>query len=327
MNVGSEGWYVADADGNARGPFTQAQLQAERDAGRVRDEHLVWTLRLSEWVPLKRAFGGQTAAEKAATPVQPQPAPAPKPAKSAAAKPARPKAQSTPSKAPLLGTSPVRSSDDWRESAGKAAPGKLPGSLLIGGDGRELARNRERVGEAVRRWLARQIDTLLLGGLGWALLSAIGWKTGMWSLASPSDELASAPLVALVVLVLGAVPLEALLVGLSGVTPGRALLGLRVINAHGSAPGLRLASERAVRVALYGQALLLFPFLLFAYIFAGGSLIKNGRTHWDQALGLRVGTSAISARQWLITPVMLLLAWAMFIEDSWMRLIGNLLSL
>jgi len=326
MNVGSEGWYVADAEGNARGPFTQAQLQAERDAGRVRDEHLVWTLRLSEWVPLKRAFGGQTAAEKAATPAQPQPAAAPKPVKSAA-KPARPQAKSPPSRAPLPGTSPARMSDDWRESAGKPAPARLAEALLAAGKDQEQARNRERVGESVRRWLARQIDTLLLGGLGWAVLAAIGWKTGMWSLSSPSDELASAPLAALVVLVLGAVPLEALLVGLSGVTPGRALLGLRVTNMHGSAPGLRLASERAVRVALYGQALLLFPFAIFAYIVAGGSLVKNGRTHWDQALGLRVGTSSISARQWLITPVALLLAWAMFIEDGWMRLVGNLLSL
>lgn len=338
MNVGGEGWFVADAEGNARGPFTQAQLQAERDAGRVRDEHLVWTLRLSEWVPLKRAFGGQTAAEKAATPAQPQPAPAnpvatkmprpqPKASQPKAAQPRPAQSKATQPKAPLPGTSPVRSSDDWRGSAGKAAPGKLPASLLIGDDGRELARSRDRAGEAVRRWLARQIDTLLLGGLGWALLAAIGWKTGMWSLGSPSDELASAPLVALVVLVLGAVPLEALLVGLTGLTPGRALLGLRVSNMHGAAPGLRLASERAVRVALYGQALLLFPFAIFAYAIAGGSLVKNGRTHWDQALGLRVGSSAVSARQWLTTPVAILLAWAMFIEDGWMRLVGNLLSL
>ncbi len=324
MNVGSEGWYVADADGNARGPFTQAQLQAERDAGRVRDEHLVWTLRLSEWIPLKRAFGGQTAAEKAATPAQPQPSPAPKPSKSVAAKPARPQAKSPPSKAPLPGTSPVRSSDDWRESAGKAAPAKLAEALLAAGKDQEQARNRERVSEAVRRWLARQIDTVLLGGVGWALLALLGYRFGLWSLGYPSMELSQAPIIAVILLVLAALPLEAVLVGLLGRTPGRALLGLRVTDVHGAAPGLRAGAERAARVALYGQAMLVFPFVIFAYAVAGGSLIKNGRTHWDQALGLLVRTQPVGANQWWTALVVLALAWAMFIGDGWMKLAAEL---
>ncbi len=324
MNVGSEGWYVADGDGNARGPFTQAQLQAERDAGRVRDEHLVWTLRLSEWIPLKRAFGGQTAAEKAATPTQPQPAPAPKPAKSAAPKPARPQGKSPPSKAPLPGTSPARSSDDWRASAGKPPPAKLAEALLAAGKEQEQARNRERVGEAVRRWLARQIDTVLLGGIGWALLALLGNRFGLWSLGYPSMELSQAPIIAVILLVLAALPLEAVLVGLLGRTPGRALLGLRVTDVHGAAPGLRAGAERAARVALYGQAMLVFPFVIFAYAVAGGSLVKNGRTHWDQALGLLVRTQPVGVNQWWTALVVLAVAWAMFIGDGWMKLAAQL---
>ena len=319
MNVGGEGWFVADAEGNARGPFTQAQLQAERDAGRVRDEHLVWTLRLSEWVPLKRAFGGQTAAEKAATPAQPQP----QPPKASTAKPARTPAKPPPAKAPLPGTSPARSSDDWRESAGKA-PAKLAEVLLAAGKDQEQARNRERVGEAIRRWLARQIDTVLLGGIGWALLAMLGYRFGLWSLGYPSNELANAPIVAVIVLVLAALPLEALLVGLTGRTPGRALLGLRVTDVHGAAPGLRAGAERAGRVALYGQAMLVFPFVIFAYAIAGGTLVKNGRTHWDQALGLLVRTSPVNANQWWTALVVLAVAWALFVGDGWMKLAAQL---
>lgn len=323
MNVGSEGWYVADAEGNARGPFTQAQLQTERDAGRVRDEHLVWTLRLSEWVPLKRAFGGQTAAEKAATPAQPQPAAAPKPVKSAA-KPARPQAKSPPSRAPLPGTSPARMSDDWRESAGKPAPARLAEALLAAGKDKEQARNRERVGESVRRWLARQIDTVLLGGIGWALLALLGHRFGFWSLGYPSLELAQMPVIAVIVLVLAALPLEAVLVGLLGRTPGRALLGLRVTDVHGAAPGLRAGAERAARVALYGQAMLVFPFFIFAYAVAGGSLVKNGRTHWDQALGLLVRSEPINANRWWTALVVLAVGWAMFLGDGWMKLAAQI---
>lgn len=325
MNVGGEGWFVADAEGNARGPYTQAQLQAERDAGRVRDEHLVWTLRLSEWIPLKRAFGGQTAAEKAATPSQPQPASAPvKPPTTTKAPRPQPQAKAPKPRTPLPGTSPARSSDDWRESAGKPAPAKLAEALLAAGKDQEQARQRERVGEAIRRWLARQIDTVLLGGIGWALLAMLGYRFGLWSLGYPSMELALAPIIALIVLVLAALPLEALLVGLFGRTPGRALLGLRVTNVHGAAPGLRAGAERAARVALYGQAMLVFPFVIFAYAIAGGSLVKNGRTHWDQALSLLVRSSPVNANQWWTALVVLAVAWALFIGDGWMKLAAQL---
>lgn len=70
--------------------------------------------------------------------------------------------------------------------------------------------------------------------------------------------------------------------------------------------------------------MLVFPFLIFAYAVAGGSLIKNGRTHWDQALGLLVRTQPVGANQWWTALVVLALAWAMFIGDGWMKLAAEL---
>lgn len=312
MNDAGEGWFVADADGAARGPLRRQQLQAEREAGRIGDDSLVWTLALAEWIPLRRALGGAAAGTPG-----PLPQEAPKPAT-----PPRQTARKMPRpQPPIPGTAPVRASDDWRDKGRSAA---AAAEALAGATKQEQAAKQALALQAVRRWLARAIDTVLLGGVGWALLSLAGWKLGTWVLAAPSVEMADSLLLALIVLVLAAAPLEMVALGLSGRTPGRALLGLRVASADGRLPGLRAAAERVARTSLYGQALWVFPFAPIAWGIGFATLLRDGRSHWDRATGLKVIDTPIVVQHWWSALVALAVAWAMLVSDTWMKLAWEL---
>ncbi|MCB1613144.1 MAG: DUF4339 domain-containing protein, partial [Xanthomonadales bacterium] len=64
MIESGDGWFVADREGQATGPLTRPQLLELREQGKIGDQHLVWTLRQAEWVPLRRALGmGASAAD------------------------------------------------------------------------------------------------------------------------------------------------------------------------------------------------------------------------------------------------------------------------
>ncbi|GMU44040.1 MAG: RDD family protein [Xanthomonadales bacterium] len=304
MNDAGEGWFVADAEGAARGPLRRQQLQAERETGLLGDEDLVWTLRLAEWIPLRRALGG-TAVLAPGSRATARPA--------AGAPPEQVARESLRPQPPVPGPASARPGDD-RRSGGPAA--RLAEGVLVA----ERVSKQALAAQAWRRWIARQIDTALLGGIGWAVLAMIGWRLGGWTLAAPSTALVDTLWLAVIFLPIAAAPLETVLLAASGYTPGRALLGLRVVDAHGRAPGLRVAGERAARVALYGQGLQVFPFALFAYFAAFGMLVKHGRTHWDRVLGLEVRTGVIDAQRWLVALALLGGAWAMFAADGWMRL-------
>ena len=317
MIESGDGWFVADQHGVAQGPLTRAELQSMRETGRIGDDHLVWTLRESEWVPLRRALGLQSTASSA------QPAPRPPVSKPTSRAPdaKAPKA----GKAPLPGTAPVRPADDWRLVVGKQPPAAVAEALLSAGKTAELAEKRERAVQGVRRLLARSIDLTLLGGIGWALLAMIGLRSGLWELNNPRVELQGFAMLVPALLVLAALPLEAVMVGLSGYTPGRWLLGLRVVDRHGTAPGVTIGFHRATRVALIGQAFLIFPFSLIAYGVAFGSLLTSGRTHWDKALDLHIRTAPLSPNQWWIALVALGISSALWVDGLWMRLAYELM--
>jgi uncharacterized RDD family membrane protein YckC len=317
MIESGDGWFVADQYGTAQGPLTRSELQAMRDSGRIGDNHLVWTLRESEWVPLQRALGLRSTAPSA----QPSPKPPPQASSRAASeRPAAPvKAKANP-RPPLPGTAPLRPADDWRQAAGKQAPAAVAEALLAAAKAGSLAERRERASVALRRFLARSIDLALLGGIGWALLSAVGLRFGVWELGDPQLELQNLALFVPALLALATLPLEALLVGSLGYTPGRLLLGLRVVDRNGSAPGISLGFQRAGRVALIGQALLIFPFNLIAYALGFATLIHKGRTHWDQALELQVRATPISVVQWCVALVALGTSYSLWIDGLWMRL-------
>jgi len=321
MIESGDGWFVADNNGLARGPLSRAELQALRESGKIGDEHLVWTLRQAEWVPLRRALGmGQTIASGAAGG---RVALAPSRPAAPATKPPATKPPAAPSPAKIV--QPRQSDADWRKQLGREEPEAAKAAVKDVGL-KDLQQRGTRAREGLRRLLARNIDLALLGGIGWALLSAIGLSTGLWTLKSPQAEMQSGTIAALILLVVAALPLEALLIGLLGYTPGRMLLGLRVVDARDAAPGISVAFNRSARVALMGQALLLPPFSIFAYAVAFGTLISKGRTHWDEALNLQVKTAALTPDRWWLALAATGIAWALLYEGVWMRLASELMA-
>lgn len=323
MNESNESWYVANADGSARGPFSRFQLLAMRQAGEIGDEHLLWTLALSEWIPLKRALGGGNAAAASAQqnyvapPPKPADAPgAPKPKNKAEQRarasdkpaPKPPAANAQASMAALL-----RARADAEAAESQARLNEVRGAM---------AAQTAQVGIAGRRLLARSLDTLLLGGLGWVLLSYLGADLGLWYLSSPSYEFSSSPLLAWPLLILAALVLESVLLGMSGYTPGKALLGMRVLSSSGRVMGLPVAFQRGFAVLLRGQALLIPPFTLIAYGLALAHLQKHGRTSWDLASDLTVSASPIDSYRWWLAMAALPLGWLALIDGWWMRLLA-----
>lgn len=331
MIESGDGWFVAGSDGAAQGPMSRAQLQSLRDQGKIGDDHLVWTLRQAEWVPLRRALG-QKSSTSDAPPLPPTrkaetKRAIPKPmAKAASKSTARPD-QSQKQHAIRTIEIPTRSSDQaWTPlTMVKAAPVSATDSMLQAEKGRTKAQTQERAAEGMRRLVARQIDLALLGGFSWAMCSAVGLRTGFWKLGSFGQEMESSMIAAFLLLVLLAIPLEALMVGFSGYTPGRLLLGLRVVDRHRTAPGVAVALQRAGRVALTGQALMIPPFMFIAWAIALAKLSNSGLTHWDQALNLSVRAEPIPSNQWWFALAALIGAWVMLLDAVWMRLVQQIM--
>lgn len=331
MIESGDGWFVADSDGLAQGPLTRSQLQMLRAEGKIGDEHLVWTLRQAEWVPLRRALGEKSAIEAARPPQPPRRKASSDPKPAQGAKKDHKKSTNRQGSAArpemlLPGTSPLPPQGWNSATLQKAKPASATEQLLGTDKAAKLAQSQARAGEGFRRFFARWIDLAVLGGIGWALLSLIGFKTGVWWLGSPQAEWERSFVTVPLVLLLAALPLEVLLLGLSGYTPGRWLLNLRVVNRQGTPPGIAVAGNRAARVALAGQALLIFPFVVVAYAIAFGKLSSSGRTHWDQALDLSVRTRPLSSNRWWAVLAALVASWVMLTESVWMTLIYELLG-
>lgn len=322
MNESGDAWYVAKADGSARGPYTRVQLLAMRQAGEIGDEHLLWTLALAEWIPLKRAIGGGNLAASNAQ--QNYVAPPPKASEAQVAPKVRKKGEARPSRAADK-PAPKASSSPTPAQAATAALQRTRAQAEAEGEARvqelkaAMAAQSAQIGIAGRRLLARSIDLLVLGGLGWALLAYVGTDLGLWHLGTPRAAFASNPLLAWPLLVLAGLVLEALLLGLSGYTPGKALLGVRVQSASGQVIGLPVAFQRSFAVLLRGQALLIPPFTLIAYGLALADLQKHGRTSWDRHADLSVRISDIDSKRWWVALVALVVAWVALLEGLWMR--------
>lgn len=278
-------WYVADAEGNAYGPYTRQQLDQMRQAAQVSEDHLVWCLEWSEWHPLRRLQGTNAQAALAATGGNAERSAGSASAGRASSGNAQPKRkQSTPPKVPKAAAKPAEDS---------AESGKR---FLI----------------ALRRWLARGIDTLWLGGIATGLL--------VWLWLSQEPELASAEALfpALWLLpVLLLVPVETLILAIVGQTPGKALLGLRVLTAEGSTPGLGAAFLRTRILALRGQALGIPLLGILANIAAGSNYIQQQQTRWDERAGTKVIADEIDVTRWVAALFLLIMGAGLWSEGYW----------
>ena len=328
MIESGDGWFVADREGQATGPLTRPQLLELREQGKIGDQHLVWTLRQAEWVPLRRALGmGVSTADAPPKPPMSRASTA-KNGQKPAARASRSGDSQKRGGSQATEVPAHRKGPAWSDLSTHKAEAVPATETLLKADKRKAltAQSQERAGEALRRFFARQIDLALLGGITWAAVSMIGIRTGAWLLSTPDQEMQQSTIAALVLLLVLALPLEALLLGLSGYTPGKWLLGLRVVNGRGAAPGMSTALQRATRVALTGQALLIPPFVLFTYAIAFGKLSNSGLTAWDHTLGLKVQRTPLSSNQWWLALGALVFAWVMVMDGVWMRIAYEILA-
>lgn len=157
-----------------------------------------------------------------------------------------------------------------------------------------------------RRWMARLVDMFCFGMVLGTVIAFV----------SP-DVVAQANPVALNVLVLALfVPVEALVLSALGSTPGKRLLRIRVTHEDGARLGFGTALERSVQVWVRGLALGL-PFIsLFTLVRGYLRLTGEGRTTWDEKLGLRVSYGEMSVPRWAGVVVLFLLVFAVIVAGN-----------
>jgi len=308
MTVASQGWYVADADGSARGPFDRVDLIDLRARGALADDALVWTLELAEWVPLKRALPPVPAS--VTTSMRPVPAPPPP----VLVLPAR-------QQPPSILMSSLRAAPSAADT--KRLP-PTPTAIKP-----ELANKREKLERlqwGARRLLARLIDFAVFSGIAWALIAVGAEQFRSEPIPSFASGLAHFSIVLIIGLGLLAIALEALSLALGGYTPGKFALGLRVIRRDGAYLHPVLAVQRSARVWLRGMAGWLPPFFIITMAMGLRTLVVDGRTRWDEDLGLDVNYRPMSGNRWFASFALLVLAYTALSQDLYRQGLWQLLS-
>lgn len=135
-----------------------------------------------------------------------------------------------------------------------------------------------------RRYFARGIDVVVVGGLTWAVIGIV------FGLVDPTGaeaffNLFNGPggrILDLILTLLATIPGTALMVGLTGLSVGKWLFGIKVLRRDGTPIGV-LASlwrEANVFVAGFGAGV---PFVsLFTLISSYRRLTDDGHTAWDE---------------------------------------------
>ena len=345
-----DGWYIANVAGDAVGPLSRHELVAHFQRGDDGPGALAWHVEEPEWRPLARVAmqtapeaPGETRAESRARVDAAQAATraanagaaamrsgnpaagAPRPSK-AERKRLREQAAAARSVAPQ-----ARPADDGhrllRDPRALEQLAKLPpkerAAAIKAQVSPEAARSGERAAVALRRFLARLIDTLTLGVAG----AAVAWGLWLDALAASSGfALSPEPLVLLGAAVLALVPIEALALSFFGTTPGKTLLRLRVADADGTNPGLPRALGRAFRVALRGMAFGIPFFAIIAMIVGFVKYTNQGRSTWDREVGTEVRADAIEAWRWQAALFAVFVAFLVLSSGWWGELAASLES-
>ena len=128
-----------------------------------------------------------------------------------------------------------------------------------------------------RRYWARQLDFFILAVAGFIALTTAGVKVddsnqlGLW-----------------LFLVAAWIPVESFFIAKSGRTLGKAILGIRVVDANGKPPVLALALKRSAAVWWRGIGIGFPIATAITMLVAHNTVTKQGRTSWDVDTGLDV---------------------------------------
>jgi uncharacterized RDD family membrane protein YckC len=136
-----------------------------------------------------------------------------------------------------------------------------------------------------RRYWARMLDGLLMGGLTWGLIGLIGGFVAPEPTRAFFKFLTTTPMGSLVDILLTlvvAMPGNALLLGMTGGTLGKWLFGIKIVRPDGRPIGVLVALWREIRVWFQGLAMGIPLVSLFTQ-FAGFSWLKDdGYAPWDK---------------------------------------------
>lgn len=307
----SDAWYVAEPDGETWGPYAFQDLLRAASAKQFAADALVWQVDLGEWQPLAK----HTAGAGALAPTTPtRAAPAVKtPAATAKQKAKTAKSGAPPSKPPPMpGSAPGRAQVEARLREAQAKQG-----TIVSGAERNAAESARKLAWVGKRLAARYIDVFSLG-----LFGASAW----WAATEGRKGVEAAVGADLWLLLFMALALwfvaESLLIGLFGTTPGKWLMGLRVRDDRGAAPGIPRALKRSFAVYARGLAFGLAILTPIAIFIAGVQTLNKGAAPWDN--GLTVEDSGASA-QWQVIGFLLVLLWIAAVEGWWLDLATALL--
>jgi uncharacterized RDD family membrane protein YckC len=141
-----------------------------------------------------------------------------------------------------------------------------------------------------RRFFARAFDNLVIGGLLWFGLSAIGFMLsptvservfGLFD--NPFGRLLDGVLTAAMM-----VPVLAVVIGLSGGSPGKWIFGVRVADRQGRPLGPIAALVREAKVWAFGLGAGIPIVTLFTLASSKAALEQDGHARWDDRARVQV---------------------------------------
>lgn len=149
---------------------------------------------------------------------------------------------------------------------------------------------QEKTNQLLRRFFARWFDLLLWSSLYMCVMKLSGADLKSLMMNFWFNY----------VMMLVWIMIEAAMIHVWGFTPGKALLGLRVHRADGSALSLGSGLLRSIRVYLMGMGMS-HPLLLpLCHGFAWWFVRKHGVALWDGAAGHRISVAVIKPWRWVI---------------------------
>lgn len=304
----SDAWYVAESDGTTYGPMSRDDVVRAAGRGEFAADALAWHVDIGEWLPLARIllrFGRTT-----------QEAPSAAQVAKAQRREDRSKQRELPPSQRTDAAPKTTAEERKRRVATSTKPSRPPplGAPVDAQKAEAAAASARTLALIGKRVLARYVDVMSLGVLG-----AACW----WSATEGRGPEASTPEFWMLVWMACALwfVAESLLIGVFGTTPGKLLLGLRVRNERGGAPGLIRATRRAFSVYSRGLAFGIVFLAPFAMMIAGVQTLNKHSAPWDD--GLSISDEPIASRWQLIAFVAIAL-WIAAAEGWWLELARQL---
>ena len=306
----SDAWYVAEADGTTCGPMSRDEVVRAAGRGEFAADALAWHVDLGEWLPLSRIllrFGRAT-----------QDAPSAAQVAKAERRDERSKQRELPP-SQRSDTATRAGAEQRKQRVATATRGSRPPPLVASAGALKAeaaaasARNLALVG---KRLLARYVDVMSLGlGAAAAWWASTEGAKGPEALATPQFW------ILLWMACVAYFVIESALVGVFGTTPGKYLLGLRLRDERGQAPGIPRALRRSFSVLGRGLGFGL-PFIApFAILIAGAQTLNKGSAPWDE--GLVIEDESVASR-WQLIAFIVIALWIAAANGWWLQLLQSL---